>query len=170
MTNWCAVPGYDRYEISDEGRVRRVSSGKLLKGIPDSCGYLRVDLYSSVGVHRTELIHRLVLRAFVGEPSKGLECRHLDGKPNNNALINLAWGSRTEQADDRRRHGTEHYPGAINPLHGEANPAAKLTAGKVRYIRKMLECKFKRQDIADEFGITKRMVYYIKDRDNWTAI
>lgn len=47
----------------------------------------------------------MVLRAFVGEPPAGHECRHLDGDRQNNALDNLAWGTRAENVADTIRHG-----------------------------------------------------------------
>jgi hypothetical protein len=87
------------------------------------------------------LIHRLVLLAFVGQAPKGLECRHLDGNPKNNRLENLCWGSSQEQADDRKRHGTNvGNRGRTKGFHynqGESSGNAKMTERLVIKIRKL---------------------------------
>lgn len=107
---WLPVPGYEGlYEVSDQGRVRSIprprTSGGLRKAERHAHGYAQVGLCRS-GRRKMFTVHRLVLRAFVGEPQPGQECRHLDGDPSNNQLSNLAWGSRSENMLDAVRHGT----------------------------------------------------------------
>ena len=91
---WLPIPGYeDRYEVSDRGRVRSwVSrpSPRLLSQIRQNTGYVTVAL-SRGGFTEQQLIHRLVLLAFVGPCPDGMETRHLDGLRPNNRLTNLAY-------------------------------------------------------------------------------
>lgn len=115
---WKWIPGYEGlYEVSVTGKVRsyylRSNNPKIMstpqKELSSSLnnkGYEGVSL-QKLGVAKRFTIHRLVLTAFVGEPLKGQECRHLDGNRLNNQLSNLAWGSRSENAQDRLRHGTQ---------------------------------------------------------------
>jgi hypothetical protein len=51
-------------------------------------------------------IHRLVAAAFIGPCPKGQQVRHLDGKPWNNVMGNLAYGTPTQNRLDMRLHGT----------------------------------------------------------------
>ena len=69
-------------------------------------GHLRVSLIDDFGAKRAMSVHRLVLLAFAGPCPKGMECRHLDGNPQNNNFSNLCWGTHQENMDDRVRHGT----------------------------------------------------------------
>ena len=68
---WKPVPGTTRYEASDQGRVRSVDGmntvgalcrGQLLRSAADKDGYRRVSLHG-----RTMQVHRVVLKAFIGE-------------------------------------------------------------------------------------------------------
>lgn len=71
-------------------------------------------------------VHRLVLRAFVGEPVGGQLARHLDGNPENNRVSNLAWGTPADNGEDAARHGSQR---------GSSNPRSKLTEQDVYAIR-----------------------------------
>jgi hypothetical protein len=71
-----------------------------------------VDGYRLVGLSRpgrriTKTVHRLILTTFCGECPAGMECRHLDGNPANNHLINLAWGTKKENGADKVKHRAE---------------------------------------------------------------
>jgi hypothetical protein len=68
-------------------------------------GYRRVRL-SIGGVSRGKSVHALVLEAFVGPPSTGMEGCHWDNNRANNRLVNLRWGTHSENMLDQVRHGT----------------------------------------------------------------
>ena len=88
---WRPIPGLESfYDVSDLGRVRghhttgRAANGRVLSGVPNAKGYLRVML-TAPGVHRTSVVHRLVLLAFVGpQPSPIHECNHKNGIKSDN--------------------------------------------------------------------------------------
>ncbi len=127
-----SIPGFHRYRVGDNGSVWVFRAGRRYRNSPwrplkqevIRGGYLRVVL--NPGCHR-RLIHRLVLDAFRGPCPEGMECRHLDGTRTNNALSNLCWGTRAENVEDKKRHGTEAY--------GERQWKARLTTDLVRTIR-----------------------------------
>jgi hypothetical protein len=101
--NWLPVVGFEQfYEVSDQGRVRSLRYGKVLK----SSGRYPMLILTMGGVPAGRYVHRLVLEAFVGPCPDGCECRHLDGNSRNNALSNLAWGTSGENKLDEVRHGT----------------------------------------------------------------
>lgn len=100
---WCRIPGTD-YEASTRGRIRRTSTGRPLRPwVGNKYGHLRVTLGG-----RRIWVHRAVAMAFHGMPVSVAEVRHLDGNPANNVPENLAWGTRSENNYDKRRHGTDH--------------------------------------------------------------
>lgn len=116
--NWRGVPGYeDLYRVSDQGRILSLHTNKILKGIVSADGYLAVGL-AREGKQKRERIHRLVLTAFVGPCPAGHESRHLDNVITNNALANLAWGTRSENMMDIVRAGRHRNAQKTHCKHG----------------------------------------------------
>ena len=104
---WRDVPGSDgRYLVNDQGQVYSRWQRRPLKGRRVGSGHVRVYLRLPEGP-RGRYVHQLVMEAFVGPRPAGMDTRHLDGNPANNALANLAYGTPSENARDRRRHGTD---------------------------------------------------------------
>lgn len=148
---WRPVPGFEgAYEVSDRGRVRSLDrivtdksgikqrrQGRILALTADRGGYLSVRL----GRAKTVKVHRLVLGAFVGPAPEGQECCHNDGNPANNHLGNLRWGSRSENALDRVRHGTHHQAAKTHCPRGHELVAPNLVLYEVkRGYRTCLAC------------------------------
>lgn len=109
---WRRVAVDDRYEVSSHGRVRsycRPGPPRLRKLPPDAYGYPLVMIGG-----KNLKVHRLVARAFIGECPPGYQVRHLDGNPANAHLSNLAYGTASENALDKRRHGTDQW---VNKTH-----------------------------------------------------
>lgn len=112
---WRDVPGYEGlYLVSSLGRFYRLPRrmgggdyrGRLLSQRHNRKGYLHVDLRSASGDVWTARAHRLVARAFLGEPRDGQEVRHLNGRRDDNRAVNLAWGTGSENSRDAIAHGT----------------------------------------------------------------
>lgn len=119
---WAVIPGWEKYEASDQGDVRRIETGLVLSPSITYNGYASLRL-SVGGKAKTLYVHRLVLLAFVGPPSGSPHTRHLDGNGLNNALSNLRYGTAQENADDRRLHGTV--------LCGDSHPLATVSDAEV---------------------------------------
>lgn len=110
---WRAVVGYEGfYEVSDQGRVRSVprrkTRGRILKQILSTTGYPQVTL-SKESVARPKKVHLLVMAAFVGPRPEGLEIRHLSGIKTDNRVINLQYGTHSENMLDIVQHGQHNY-------------------------------------------------------------
>jgi hypothetical protein len=54
-------------------------------------------------------VHRLVLLAWVGPPPAGTEACHNNGMADDNRLVNLRWGTRSENTRDMVSHGTHDF-------------------------------------------------------------
>lgn len=84
-----------KYEVSSEGKVRILKTGRILKPCYNTKGYARVDL-TSANNDKTKktrkLVHRLVAQAFIpnNDQSKTL-INHKDENPRNNSVANLEW-------------------------------------------------------------------------------
>lgn len=134
METWKDIPGYeDRYQVSDEGRVRSVDRmargvskagrdylkkmpGRVLR--PGNCrGYLIVNLHPT----GTVTVHRLVALAFVSGFAAGLEVNHKDGNKKNNAASNLEWVT---------RQGNQVHA-VVAGLNSQAVPVKHPTTGQV---------------------------------------
>lgn len=111
---WRLVPGFENYEASNTGLIRRVGKSRPLKPSITRLGYSMV-YFSVQGKVTTTSVHRSVTKAWHGEPPfEGAVVRHLDGNPSNNDKDNLAWGTVSENQFDRVRHG-RHFQ--VNKTH-----------------------------------------------------
>lgn len=149
-TRWCNT---DRRGQGAVGAWRRLMPYVLRNG------YLRVSP-SRGGKQVRFLLHRLILQCFVGPCPDAHECRHLDGNKANNALANLAWGTRSQNAFDRVAHGTL-------PV-GEECALSRLTADAVRQIRRTYDAKEANLvGLAVAYGVTKQNIFQIVKRKTW---
>lgn len=110
QVEWRSVPGFPGYEASSDGRVlslpkRRRTWPKILKADRNHQGYLRVTLWRD-GQRVRRSVHQIVCWTFHGPPPVDMEVRHLNGVNDDNRAENLAWGTGSENALDKVRHGT----------------------------------------------------------------
>lgn len=164
---WRVVADFPSYEVSADGRVRRRSgvygghsAPLILATAIDRDGYHRVRL--RIGSKQTwKGVHRLVCRAFHGEPpSLAHRCAaHRDGNRANNLAANLYWATDIENHRDRDMHG--------NTARGERSGVSRLTTAQVLEIRRQRLAGVRRKDIAAAFGIHKTTVTAITSRINW---
>lgn len=155
---WKSVPGLEgRYEVSNLGHVRSVDrivesvnrwgtvtarplKGRLIKPAEaDEYGHQSVSLS-----RRTFRVHALVMLAFEGPTPEGLEIRHLDGDPRNNALSNLCFGTRAENNRDIARHNRR-----------------KLTVAEVHDVRERHSHGEPGYLIARDYTVCATSIYYV---------
>jgi len=110
MENWKAIEGFEAYEVSDLGRVRRIKQGnsnnskvgRISKQYPTR-GYLYVKLTLN-GKQWGKLVHVLVAKAFLPNPLNLPEVNHLGSKSDCRASM-LKWISIEDHGRDRARRG-----------------------------------------------------------------
>lgn len=92
---WVVCAG-GNYEVSEDGRIRRRTSGrntfqgKILKNVLMGMGYYVVN--PSIGGKNVLMyVHRIVATAFLGECPDGMEVNHKDGNKLNNNVSNLEY-------------------------------------------------------------------------------
>jgi NUMOD4 motif/HNH endonuclease len=132
---WLPIPGYEGfYEVSDLGRVRsldrtelvdardrctytRRRRGRVLRVNPDKDGYHKVRLGRD-GFQIERKVHALVLETFDRPCPEGMECRHLNDIKADNRLVNLAWGTQSENKQDELRNGRNRNLSKTHCLKG----------------------------------------------------
>ena len=102
------IPGYPEYGISREGKVIKVKAidrerhlGKEIRSVVDRL-YYRLSLRNNNG-NKSNALHRLVAKTFVGRPSRHLDkpldelhVNHVDANKLNNHYTNLEWVTAAE--------------------------------------------------------------------------
>lgn len=101
---WKDIKGYEgMYQVSNLGRVKRVTTGRILKSGKNRGGYLYVNLCKQ-RVVSNKRIHRLVAEAFIPNPQNKPQVNHVDEDKTNNRVDNFEWVTATEN----NNHGTHN--------------------------------------------------------------
>lgn len=168
---WQDIPGWEGlYCASTLGRIRsidRIDSlgrkrfGQILRPKTTRKGYLEVHLLLG-SRHEMRTVHRLVLDTFVGPRPDGLQCRHLDGNPQNNQLSNLAWGTSKANHADQVAHGTQ--------LRGETATGAKLTERQVLAIRSEAAAGASIRHLSERYGRPVNTIRHVVSRYSWRHV
>lgn len=166
MSKMKQIPGFTDYSITKDGRVWSYKRDKWLRLPATTSGHLLVALWCNNKRHQ-KYVHRLVLDAYVGSCPAGMECRHLDGNPQNNNFDNLCWGTRSENHYDAVRHGTA--PGFASK--GEHSGRAKLSEQDVRMIIYTHKTGlFMQKEIANQYSVSGHTIKDIIDKKTWKHI
>ena len=162
---WGKLDPDDDYLISSDGQVKSMKRGKerLLKLINRN-GYLYFG-YCKDGKKTKLDVHRCVAKVFHGDrSSEGLYALHKDGNRLNNKKENIYWGTPKQNMKDKIRHGTIFRP------QGEKCGSAKLKEADIYGIRELRSTGVTQQEIADFFGVSRRLISYILSGKRWAHL
>jgi hypothetical protein len=105
IERWYPVFGFEGvYEVSTHARIRRILGGSgtrvrngepyFLSSGPNSKGYWIVNLWKD-GIRSTLKLHKIVAKAFLGDPPADIagdfEVHHIDNNKDNNYASNLEY-------------------------------------------------------------------------------
>ncbi len=168
---WKECFGWEKfYEVSDFGNIRSkrrpvltrlgisTRGGVVLRKIVAKNGYECVNL-TGEGRRKQELVHRLVLLTFVGEPKQNHEACHNDGIRINNHLTNLRWDTIKNNHADKKKHGTWQV--------GENGSTAKLTNEQAREIKISKEPL---KILAKKYGVSEGCVSKVRYKQTYVNI
>lgn len=106
----------DDIEVSDLGRVRRISTGQILASYRRPNGYVQITIWDR-GVRRTKYVQKMVWEAFNGPLGPLQRVAHMNGDRTDNRLSNLFLESHSDsmkRAWDAKRRQWEHiYQGVL---------------------------------------------------------
>jgi hypothetical protein len=154
---WRSVPGYEGlYEASDLGQVRSLDRvvaagtapfqatrrGRVLQPYVNRHGYPVVSLSKDGEKRRTISVHKVILQTFRGARPEGLISRHLNGNRLDSRLENLAYGTHSENEQDKVRHGTQRGINQTECKHGHPLAGSNLYVNK----RGHRSCRMCRRD------------------------
>ena len=94
MEKFVEIKGYERYSVSNYGRVINNQTGTTLSQRRASNGYLRVNLRKGNVKYEKPYVasvHRLVAEAFIENPNNYPAVNHIDANKENNCVSNLEW-------------------------------------------------------------------------------
>ena len=100
------IRDHPRFFATEEGVIIG-KRGKPLMGHVDRCGYKQI-LLSENGKTRNYLAHRLIAQTFIPNPDNLPFVNHKDGNKLNNAVSNLEWCTRSENAIHSFRTGLQN--------------------------------------------------------------
>ena len=150
METWKAIPGFEAYEASTLGRIRR-GERILSLGRNNVTGYLQVSLYRNDKTTQRGA-HRFIALAFHGPCPEGCEVHHVDENKRNNSPSNLMYVTRSQNLRASGRYGDTHE-------------RAVLDAVKVASIRSLYKpFSYSRPRLAKEFGVSVRTIDSVIDR------
>ena len=168
------VVGFPAYRVGDDGSVwsrwlyqtRPLTLGhewKRLAVIVPKHGYAVVNLVRNGERFKIRRVHQLVLESFVGPCPDGEEVRHFpDRDKTKNQLANLSYGSRIQNAEDKRIHGTI--------ARGERHGQSVLTEAMVREIKRRLASGERQKDISAALNIKKCRVSHVATGRDWAWV
>ena len=101
---WKDIEEYEGlYQVSNLGRVKRITTGRVLKSGKSKGGYPYVVLYKN-NIASTKTVHRLVAQTFIPNPDNKPQVNHIDEDKTNNMVSNLEWMTSKENIN----HGTHN--------------------------------------------------------------
>jgi hypothetical protein len=154
MERWKTVAENKKYEVSDLGRVRRISTNRVLRIRLSKNGYPRVNFGD------TRFVHRLVAIAFLKPDPSRPTVNHLNGEKTDNRAVNLAWSTLVEN----NAHSAHKRHASTNPKR-----ALKLTLPEVLKIRKAHADGELTSVIAMRFDVSASMIRHIVYRRMWNT-
>jgi hypothetical protein len=178
---WRSLREFPDYEISNDGRLRRLTpgsnmrAGTLIRVTMSANGYPKYGLTNADGRRVHKSAHQLVAVEFLDPcPVIGLLVLHTDDNRLNCCHTNLRWGTGVENVVDAKRNGLwptgDDHSSTKAPWarpRGEAHAAAKLTDGHVRAI---LADVRNAPAIAAEYGVDSALIYRIRAGKVWKHI
>lgn len=171
---WLPVVGYEGlYEISNLGFVRALERKGVYAGrwrptemtfparpmrlSQTRAGYKYVALKQPNGKSIKFLVHRLVMRAFVGEPPRDRpQVNHIDGTKANNVVSNLEYCSAQENL--------LHLTKVLKKKIGGAGGYSKLTGDQARAV--IADTRILKH-VAADYGVSLQTIWMIRNGKTW---
>ena len=145
----------DDYEITIDGRVINIHTGKPVKPQINGTGYYRVAIGKKL-----KFVHRLVAQKYLPNPDNLPQVNHKDGNKLNNHVDNLEWVSNRENSLHALRNGWMRIE--------ENHQFAKLDRESVSFIKSHPEMT--RKELSEMFNISPHTISDIRNGRTWKTV
>ncbi len=162
----------DLYEVSDQGRIRRIKTPhgdpmlRLLKPSVNVHGYCIVALSGHGVLLQSQKIHRLVAAAFLGPIPTGKVVNHLNGIKTDNHLTNLE----VVTPSQNMFHSARVLGKKGGKVWGSQHPNSKLKEVDIPVIRALLAAKMPIKHIAKLFRVGHSAIHAIYQQKAWRHV
>lgn len=154
METYKKIIGFENYEISNLGNVRKKSGRVLIKRIDKDREV--INLYKN-NKPFSNRICVLVAVHFLPNPNNFSKVRNINGVKSENQFNNLEWSDNEGVFYDGKNTGSA----------GVKNGRAKITENQVLEIRKS---NLKQRQLSEIYGIQQTTISLIKNRYLWPHI
>jgi hypothetical protein len=182
---WKSLPGYSRYFVSKDGRVKRVrkivsKQGEIIKELilnPRNInGYMAYTLVRDDKAKKTVYIHQAIAECFIEKPKSKdkLIVVHIDGNKGNNVVSNLEWRTFSnfmkEQFTTGRRSNKDLWNKRIKkygPMGGLKPPGRKvdISFGQMKRIYHLYHTKgYTLKRLAEKYNCSASHIYNLLHR------
>lgn len=171
---WKDIEGYPGYQVSNMGRVKSLVKAYrreeiILKGSPNTTGYMLVQLYPKPRQRKSLPVHRLVMMTFQPNPVMDeLEVNHKDLDTTNNKMSNLEWV--TEKENKAHYVASDKFKTVIIKVpKGEEQHLSKLTDDQVIEIRRLYAANEHgtRKKLREKYGMSEGAIRDILNGKTW---
>lgn len=131
METWKVIEATDgKYEVSDQGRVRK--GNRIIPITHTPYGYCQVRIGLKFG-SRHFLLHRVVAAYFVDNDNPTIkdQVNHIDGDKNNNRAENLEWCTAQENQTHKIKVLGKGMEGSKNPMYGVSGKDSPVFKGYI---------------------------------------
>ncbi len=158
-----------KFKISNYGRVINCSGEKeYLKKRTFINGYETISLKQEINKKSTSrYVHKLVAQHFLEKENEDqIYVIHLNYDKSINSVENLKWSTKREKELHQFKNPTWE-----DIFKNKSTDYAKLSAGKVKIIKRQLQNKRNRITmIAKRFGVSDTQIHRIKSGENWSHV
>ena len=153
------IDEFPSYLFAECGSVFSLHSNRFLSPLNVPNGYQHVVLVEG-GIKNRFALHRLIARAFHGEPPKKAVVNHKNGVRTDNRAINLEWTTQSHNVKDAYIRGTRVIDDKHKTRCAELGRAKRVTTEKQEQeMRAMFSgARGEIERIAKHFGVSRYVV------------
>lgn len=115
-SEWVSLaPDFPNYEAHRDGKIRNLTTGRVLNCHIGLTGYVRVCLNNAEGKRKSLFVHRVIAKAFLPSPEESsMTVDHINRDRQDNNIENLRWATKEMQCRNRSPNRKSVQKNSIN--------------------------------------------------------